>query len=1504
MLKNGVVLKCFLHTLLFCGVVSGMLWIFSDFCMAQREIRSDLPVNISEEKSENEAIKSEKKSETEIEGSLKTETKEGLRKEAEAEGEIKERTEFSGRNSEIEKAEDNDLNTVPYAFRRVYVPTELVESLPNSGVAYWPIEAEKFERWVRAVESEKSRPKQEEGELIPRSAYYCATFDNNMLINGMSLINLCSAEECILSDTIPKNYVWHFRSGNFALDRVVCMTEAPFQNLEEVSVFAAKEYKPNMETPEMENVSFLPDGTGEMKFPHTVINQQKESTVFMQWTQKNSLLEKDRAIFDLHFFSALDTTFDIFLPKNQVPVISHGLRECLGEFSHEERKMESFVLWRFHLGGNHRVKLVVMSRDSYDNIYPVKFSQKNWYKFQKTGLDVLVRMSMDAFLDKLENERENNSPQFYKVRVDSRLILTEVTYNREPVKWRYLENDGKNTRNGLNLDDGSESEKEVDILLEFPQEVRGEGNILEFRAIENPLGGGAVTAEHSDVSYITENQREEQFIVPGTVQAVGVGASRDGKQEKRPILNCAAGNRISAEREMSLPKIRMLNAFWSEGKTVVLTEEPIQVTDIYLEKGQILFSDQEKTLAKKEKKGDVSEEVPLMVSLLEVEEFSQDASLKLHLTVLQEKIFVKAVTLLNFQQTDISATAEFHFSSKIGEKFLVGVPVDSRWIIDSVESVTPGMIQDWRLDEMWEKDILQSRNPESQQKSIIFEEKTRGMNTRLLRVNLVHAVRPGHDLKLRVRARRLGVLPREEFTSGELIPFPFHENQEQEQEMWMIVGTSFSWELCLSDEYQKWQKEIYELNFSQNKSVHGISGEPVDAEKSENMSSVVSSEINTFPDYVQEFLARQKTADASDDFLIMKRIPEQDDMVMLQVAHRPSVYTAEIKGFYDLTWPPQSKAVFTVMCTPKNSSVERVLVYINPATYFDLTWKFPEYLEGSVVRCIEKVTKDENIFEENSFEIWEIVFASPRTRPFQFDLFLFPPDFSTLETAAHESEYDDKVTQEIGNSEKRNISAVGNQKTELLKRAEKFLDVLRVSKEGIPLNLISLPEAEESTAEVTLRRNMSGYIFPRCQRMTPLFFHVPSGDIPPGILWSFRYVPQMLESRLYSPQLHLMWKQEETEKAQTWIWNEEHQSQFFPGGVVLHIITWDIENPGATDFKIDMTDICGKDFHLLGVFMDGRRISGIKWGENVDNILKIQLPEWKSNTKVILQWIQKDDPLQILDTLKSRRPKTNLLTLNSTWKLWVPDNYAPIHLPWSSDALIQELSERKNKKEKEYTEPYEKFLHSENSVIYRFLGNMIFRGSFLQDTPSSLAAPENHTADIYEKSFLMDKQDWLSLVAISQQWNSANLEFHVGWTPFLASDISSFRVVHRSALEASRWFLLLVFFLIFSRYFKKYRAFRIFLCGASAAACLTVSPVFSPIFSGIFLGMLLSFALHSAQRHRIRIREKYPKVIRVFTPERVENFSTKTGQHLSSTSHKTVDFPVPIIQSNNRSPDK
>ena len=260
--------------------------------------------------------------------------------------------------------------------------------------------------------------------------------------------------------------------------------------------------------------------------------------------------------------------------------------------------------------------------------------------------------------------------------------------------------------------------------------------------------------------------------------------------------------------------------------------------------------------------------------------------------------------------------------------------------------------------------------------------------------------------------------------------------------------------------------------------------------------------------------------------------------------------------------------------------------------------------------------------------------------------------------------------------------------------------------------------------------------------------------------------------------------------------------------------------------------------------------------------IRLPLPLWKRGCTVILQWLEDDAPRGVCSTLQPPQVETDFLVLKTTWKAWLPESYIPLN-HFSVDShwnLLPNDSETDSGKKTSES--------ARDTVLLRIFGNFqVGRNIFIPKRETSLGSMSPLTLQdgevpTAEWAAVMNESEPLSLAAIFR--NEISPDRAGGWNLCTQQTLKPLLVVQGNALEASRWFSLLLTFLLTAWWFERFRPARVGLCGISAVVCLLVPLVWTPVFSGIFLGFLLSFGFHSIKRH-LRRRESMSKtIIRIF----------------------------------------
>ncbi|MDO4582663.1 MAG: hypothetical protein Q4D62_01035 [Planctomycetia bacterium] len=874
-------------------------------------------------------------------------------------------------------------------------------------------------------------------------------------------------------------------------------------------------------------------------------------------------------------------------------------------------------------------------------------------------------------------------------------------------------------------------------------------------------------------SYQTQGEDSERLAIVELPESI---SGQGNLLELKGIQEMPAPTSQETAVLRKLPKIRLLDVLWKEGKTEVEVVEPLEVVDLDVKESRILQNRRSRH--------------PNAV-IVEIQEFSPYATVQMAIRNQPAGVRLDTTTAVNFLENEIASQMEITASIADGECFEIRGLVNRSWTIDSIETLESGVIEDWNLDVSPDAvgQVLRGLTPE--QGKTRLPQGWDEDSLCVLRIQLAHSVRPHRNLSFKIKARRLEYPQNYLFTGIQLTPVYFPEYQTGES--WILAGTTWLWRVRFLEPYRSldvfWENTPSETQFT-------------------SFSATLTRARELFPEKLKFLVATQ-------DF---------KDIPMIQLERRPKAFTASVEGFYDLTSSPH--AIYRIQCDPQGSLIDTVRVQIRPGSLLGVTWNFPKNLLGSEARSLGKKSYNPGGDIQDSSELWEIKLRNPQQEPFEIELVLLTDQ--------------SLIPQHFSNGEDEELIPPADQVQIRAWWTSRF-------PEGVKLPLVHLPQAQQCTGQVSLQRDITDDLFVQAEEMVPILSPSSEGNghhaSTEGV-WTYRYSPSSLTNTI-SPSLRLQWKNGK-ETQQAWIWKEEYQTQCFPGGVALHVATLRIENLGENFLTVSLPEIRTEEISLFGVIVNGQRILNAthrtqtkESGEEKERTLRISLPVWQRNHEVIIQWVSKISPLGVCSVLEPPRLKTNFLVLQSSWKVWIPDNYVPLN-------PVLQNREREG----------------DDTVLLRILGNFRLGKSIFNRTPSgNLAEIPSPVEENQVNRRMLESGEPLSLVAISQDVEGK--QEMVGWSCYQQTDSASLWIVNGNAMEATRWFGMLLAFWISFYWLSPWRPLRVGLCGISAVLALLVPLSLSPVFSGFFLGLLLTFGWHSVVRYQKRQQDNTQKRIRI-----------------------------------------
>ncbi|MDO4568961.1 MAG: hypothetical protein Q4D38_01090 [Planctomycetia bacterium] len=1329
---------------------------------------------------------------------------------------------FGVANAEEQKPEDPD-------FRRVYIPQSMVNELPTRGVPYWVIQGDDFEEWAKSRRGDDASAATMDSRVIIQKAHYSATLRDNRFLEGSA-----SLQMSLVSEPNPKDeeLEWRFPPVSFALDR-----DFGFRVLDSNTEAQAREAR------------FFLNKMGEVVFYPADFSQTKILETQCRWSQRNKQPSNGDLCFNLELFPATDIIVDLVLPKVWVPQSDVGMLQELPNASDELLRH-----WRFYLGGNRRATLRLKQNDAPKPVAsPISVAQKNVFSFNKEGLDIACRFDIDTLL---EEQQTTFAPVVrLRLQMGGSFVLTSVLYNGKSIPWSVAGGEQDETKNGVK--NGTNDENQTfdqhgtEVVVDLPEELCGVGNTLEVYGIQNL----------------------EPFYTDANPAAL-----------------------------VKIPAIRLLDALWSEGETTLLVEEPLEIADVILSDARIVENEKlwdEKTTLRRTK--------------IVVREIAPNASIKTAFMKKETRQHIDMSTALDIQESEIAAIVEMRVSASNGECFEIWGIVDRAWTIDSVETPSSGIIDDWNLDSVPNFLSKLDSADESKLRPIFERLSPNGWDIAslsVLRIQLAHSIRPRHSVSFRIKARRLELPHNYVFRSIDLAPvfFPAYELGES----WTLCGTSYPWNIQFAESYRAQTHPLSTavaapaaipafasaatptaVPTTAPFSVAPLAATPAAPSAVSSLSAVPGSSESTVltPEKGKE--ATSISSASSTLAALRRQFPErrvflatkQDfkNAPMLFLERKQKTYTARIEGFYDLSRTPH--AIFRIVCDPKGGEIDRLRVLIRPGTLFGVTWNFPRELSGSSAICIERKSygashqvsipveskgaesKDADLWEA---ELWEVTLRQPQQTPFEIELAL-----------ATEKKQGTKIEE-------------GTKNVSPWTQEELAHFLLENFPGGILLPLVDVPEAQSQVGLVTLQSDVSRSVFIDTHEMEPVLVD-PTIEVArarnsgTSDVQTFRYNPRHISNSM-APFVRIRLQGALASERRAWIWKQACQTQFFADGRTLHIAAFRLENVGEDSFRVEICASLGEKITLLGAIVNGQRVvnptietENLADG-NVALRVKLPLPVWRRQSEVVLQWVEEGTPLRVYSQLCPPNIKTDWLVLQTRWQAWAPENYIPLHHGCfceesrSSEegremisAYYRPLDGRVDESQEELDENrvsvvQESIFTARDSVLLRIFGKFRFgRNMFFH---SSRSLPANGLAFVQTDAsrsspLLLSGGDGDNLALAAIFYDTLEPKRLAGWNLCTQNELVPLRVIQANALEATRWFFLLLTFVVTARWFQSFRPIRVGICGLSATACLLAPLVWSPIFSGIFLGLLLSFALHSIIRHREFIQQNVSTIIRI-----------------------------------------
>lgn len=1414
-------------------------------------------------------------------------------------------TAITPQNETGQKQEIRPNSRVPQRFRRVYVPQEMLSAIPTHGEAYWPISAAEFENWAATNELAASESGQKRSPFFAEQAVYCAKLTENQFLAGSADLRIrkiplqagrLPEASFTEKEHLEERECWAFQTVGFALESALNLRSC-----------TEKEWL-------RRDVHFHPEGFGEVEFHPEDFRKEPVQEAEFQWSQRASSSENGVLVFELAWLPAANTQWLLALPAQWVPETAQGLvrletipsqtpNQKYADFCEKDDSIPlksglksvlsdlgngNWKLWRIAFGGQKKARLTLRSMEAptLQNA-SMAVSQKSIYQIRKEGMDVFVRMSLDSLG---ENAKIPTLPvRELFVKLEGNLVPVSVRFNETDVTWNYVSQmlptqpespktpDGSTPKSVNEISnsapDSQEKKREVFLRILLPKSLQGVGNRLEINAVGNLE------------EWLTE----------------------------------------SVSSLHPLPRIRLQQAIQSEALTQVQVFSPLEVADFSLQNASLLANHQTSGMTHLQ---------------MEFQEFSETALLELALTRLTTRLGADMTTAIDFQEHEISAVTELLVSVNGGECFEILGVVDRAWMIDAVESAETGAVEDWNLD-VSPGNVHQALSDLDPTGALPGKLSASGWNVDslgILRIQLAHSIRPGHPVSLRIRARRLGYSNNFTFTGMELAPLCLPTCEMGQS--WLLCASSGTWKVNFLDPYR--EQDVYWSDLavdSAHQKTFDRTGAVTPFRQTGTQTSGVSSDQTNGQTNSQMRIPQTENANSDESFIgfptmreARKQFPPQmtfltgiqdfKNVPMLRLEYAAKTFTAEVRGFYDITSNPN--AIYRISCTPQDSEVERLRIVIRPGVLLGTTWKFPRSLSGSSAVCVER-RKAERLEETNSsFELWEITFPQPIREPFEFEVVLL-----TAQT----------LTNSVSSADGRQNEAEKNRLAEGTQMPGDYAQLTPNAQlewwrnhfpNGLNLPLLDVPDASECRGTITLQNDVTDCVLVETQEMIPaiISFDEIVSFFPKNAsedCCCFRFKPHSI-SNSPAPFLKLRWRPQNLSIPNAWIWQESCQSQFFANGRILHSAAFKIENIDSRQIRLAIANPSGEKMDFLGVIVNGQRISvesvlqpfaGKKNGVSEKSTthfekkfdsgfsafstpqnyqLRIPFPVWQRQNEIIVQWMETTPKWQISATLAPPKITADLRVLQSSWKAWIPENFVPIRQfsvdeNWKRETKNVPQDSGNSVKERAETEiagdsglrkvPSGKLKIVKDSPFLRLFGtlrlgkNVFSRPENL--VPSEIESPiELDSNSIRRMSFGLfeeesERKPLSHIVIFSQDQAPHSI---VGWNCCFQEENQPIFVIYGNVLEAVRWFLLLFTCFLMSWLFAPWRFFRIALCGAAASCCMVVPLVWTPVFSGIFLGVAASFIDSSIRRHLRYASENCKPIILVQADARLEE-STK-----------------------------
>ncbi len=211
-------------------------------------------------------------------------------------------------------------------------------------------------------------------------------------------------------------------------------------------------------------------------------------------------------------------------------------------------------------------------------------------------------------------------------------------------------------------------------------------------------------------------------------------------QNKRCVLRLKATAELVTDRLWRLPRIRLEEAFWQEGKVTLRVVDPLMIEQL-----RPIDSRQSGTDSLSGQHSGES---------VRFQCFSPDATVEILLARRYDPVQLTSATAVELGGTGMTADVTADFHTDAAPRFVLTADLAPQWLVDSVESMPVDVIADWAVEH--------------------------NDGHRVLTIQLAKSISPGRPVRLRVAARRLQSPLGCQWGVDELVPLRFHVSDEQE----------------------------------------------------------------------------------------------------------------------------------------------------------------------------------------------------------------------------------------------------------------------------------------------------------------------------------------------------------------------------------------------------------------------------------------------------------------------------------------------------------------------------------------------------------------------------------------------------------------------------------------------------------------------------------------------------------------------------------------------------